>query len=85
MDIIKAIAEVGFPIVCVLIMAVFIHEIYKQSVKREEWLNEQLEENRKINAKAIDTIALYSKRLDTIEEDVKEIKTDIISLTDRLY
>ena len=85
MDILKVIAEVGFPIACVLILFLFINEIYKQSVKREEQLNLQLEENRKINAKAIETIALYSKRLDTIQEDVKEIKNDIISLNDRFY
>ena len=85
MDILKVIAEVGFPIACVLAMGIFIYEIYKQSVKREEQLNVQLEENRKINAKAIETIALYSKRLDAIQEDVKDIKQDIISLNDRLY
>lgn len=85
MDILKVIAEVGFPIACVLAMGIFIYEIYKQSVKREEQLNVQLEENRKINAKAIETIALYANRLDTIQEDIKDIKTDIISLNDRLY
>lgn len=85
MDILKLIAELGFPIACVLAMGIFIYEIYKQSVKREDQLNIQLEENRKINAEAIKTIALYSKRLDTIQEDVKEIKNDIISLNDRLY
>lgn len=85
MDFLKIIVDLGFPIACVLAMAVFIHELYKQSVKREEQLNEQLKENRAINAKAIDTIALYANRLDTIQEDIKEIKTDIISLTDRLY
>ena len=85
MDILKVIAEVGFPIACVLILFLFINEIYKQSVKREEDLNEQLKENREINAKAIETIALYANRLDTIQEDIKDIKTDIISLNDRLY
>ena len=85
MDVIKLIAEVGFPIVCVIFLAIFIHEIYKHSVKREEDLKTELRESREINAKAIDTIAQYAQRLDVIQEDVKEIKQDIISLTDRLY
>lgn len=34
---------------------------------------------REVNAKAIETIAHYSDKLETIQEDVKEIKTAILN------
>jgi hypothetical protein len=74
------ILNVGFPIVCVLGMGFFIWQIYKQSVKREDKLYTQVEESREVNAKAIDTIAKYAEKLDTIQQDVKEIKNDVISI-----
>jgi hypothetical protein len=74
------ITSVGFPIVCVLGMGFFIWQIYKQSVKREDKLYTQVEESREVNAKAIDTIAKYAEKLDTIQQDVKEIKNDVISI-----
>lgn len=74
------ITTIGFPIVCVLGMGFFIWQIYKQSVKREDKLYTQVEESREVNAKAIDTIAKYAEKLDTIQQDVKEIKNDVISI-----
>lgn len=72
------ITSVGFPIVCVLLMGYFIWQLYKDSVKREEKLTAQINESRNVNAKAIDTIAKYAEKLDTIQQDVKEIKKDIV-------
>ena len=74
------ITSVGFPIVCVLGMGFFIWQIYKQSVTRENKLNEQIEVSQSVNAKAIDTIAKYAEKLDTIQQDVKEIKNDVIAI-----
>jgi chromosome segregation ATPase len=74
------IASVGFPIVCVLGMGYFIYQLYKQSVSRENTLYTQIEESRAVNAKAIDTIAKYAERLDTIQQDVKDIKNDVITI-----
>jgi chromosome segregation ATPase len=74
------ITSVGFPIVCVLGMGFFIWQIYKQSVARENKLNEQIEASQSVNAKAIDTIAKYAEKLDTIQQDVKEIKNDVIAI-----
>lgn len=74
------IASVGFPIVCVLGMGYFIYQLYKQSVLRENTLYTQIEESRDVNAKAIDTIAKYAERLDTIQQDVKDIKNDVITI-----
>ena len=48
--------------------------------EREEKLYEEIKENRAVNAKAIETIAHYAEKLDSIQDDVREIKTDITIL-----
>ena len=45
--------------------------------QREEKLYNEIKENREVNAKAIETIAKYAEKLDTIQSDIAEIKTDI--------
>jgi F0F1-type ATP synthase membrane subunit b/b' len=82
--IVDLIASVGFPIFCVLALFYFVFTIYKASEKREEALRQELVKNQEINSKAIETIALYAERLDTIQRDVSEIKDDIISITERI-
>jgi esterase/lipase len=77
-DIITLITNVGFPIVCVLGMGYFIWQLYKQSIEREVKLTQQIDESRAINAKAIDTIAHYAEKLETIQQDVKDIKKDVL-------
>ena len=91
-DIIELISTLGFPIACVVVMGAFIYKIYKKSEDREERfmvrvqerskerediLYKEIKENREINAKAINTIAYYAEKLDSIQDDIKEIKTDI--------
>lgn len=86
------ITSLGFPIVCCLGMGYFIFHIYKNTTKenkenmeavqarcaaREERLYEEIKENRAVNAKAIETIAHYAEKLDTIQHDIQDIKTDI--------
>lgn len=73
----ELISNVGLPIALIIAMGAFIFLLYKASVKREENLMAEITENRKVNAKAIETIALYAERLTVIENDVKEIK-DIV-------
>lgn len=82
--ILEMIATVGFPIVACIVLGWFIYKIYKASEKREGELRQELKENREINKKAIETIALYAERLDTIQRDVNEIKDDIVIITDRI-
>lgn len=72
------ITEIGFPIACVLGLAYFVWTIYKQSVKREERLMEELAENRAVNKQALETLAVYNSRLEIIESDVKDIKQVVI-------
>ena len=93
---IELIPTLGFPIVCVIAMGAFIFYIYKQTTKenalnmekvqerckeREEKLYQEIKENREINAQAIATIAQYAEKLEVIQEDIKEIKTDVTKLT----
>lgn len=73
----ELIATLGFPIALVIAMAYFIYKIYSQSVVREEKLMEEIKVNRETNAKAIETIAHYSEKLETIQTDISEIKTEL--------
>lgn len=74
----ELITTLGFPIALVVAMGFFIWKMYLQSVTREEKLMEEIANNRAVNEKAIETLALYAERLDNIETDVKEIK-DILN------
>lgn len=81
--ILEIIATVGFPIAACLVLGWFIWKLYKQSEKREETLRNEINEGREINREAIKTLALYAERLGVIETDVREIKSDILILTER--
>lgn len=74
----QLITQFGFPIVAVLAMGAFIWVIYKRSEVREDKLTEELSKSQDINAKAIETLAVYNERLGNIETDVKTIKENII-------
>lgn len=89
------ITDTGFPIACVIAMAIFIAYMVKRTtelnnenmekvqnrcLEREEKLFEEIKTNREINGQAIATIALYADKLDTIQTDISEIKTDITIL-----
>lgn len=88
----ELLANFGFPIACVVAMGAFIYHIYQTTTKenaanmaavqarckeREEILYSEIAQNRAVNEKAIETIAQYAERLETIQTDIKEIKTDI--------
>lgn len=88
----EIISNVGFPIACVVGMGWFIYQIFQKTTdesaknmekvqarckEREDKLYEEIEKNREVNSKAIDTIAHYAEKLDTIQNDISEIKTDI--------
>ena len=94
----QLITTLGFPIVCVIAMGYFIFHIYKTTTAenkenmdkvqarcaaREERLYEEIAKNREVNAKAIETIAHYVDRLEAIQNDVAEIKTDLTVLMNK--
>lgn len=89
---INVISTLGFPVACVIAMAAFIFHIYKQTTKdnatnmekvqarckeREDKLYAELAQSREVNKKAIETIAHYANKLDVIQQDIHDIKTDI--------
>jgi chromosome segregation ATPase len=86
------ITTVGFPIVCVIGLAIFIAYMIKHQIElneqnmekvqarckeREERLYSELDKSHAVNEKAIETIAHYAEKLDSIQSDIKDIKTDI--------
>ena len=91
-DIIEILSNFGFPVACVVALGWFAFYMVKRTSQaaeknmakvqerckeREDILYKEIKENRKINAKAIETIAHYAEKLDDIQDDIKEIKTDI--------
>ncbi len=92
----QLVSTLGFPIVCVGAMGWFIYQVFQKTTnqsqmnmdkvqerckEREEKLYDEIKANREVNAKAIATIAHYAEKLDTIQEDVKDIKKDLTILT----
>lgn len=89
---IEVISTLGFPIACVVALGAFVFHIYKQTTKdnaenmekvqarckeREDKLYKELALCREVNGKAIETIAHYAEKLDVIQQDISEIKTNI--------
>lgn len=90
-QIVSLIPTLGFPIVACIAVAWYcwylsklhsqdMEKVQKRCREREDKLYEEIEENRKINAEAIATISKYVEKLDSIQQDVKEIKTDVVVL-----
>lgn len=77
---ISIITEVGFPIACVIALGFFVWKLYQQSVDRENKLYTELGACREVNSRALDTLAVYSEKLGTIQTDISEIKSDIAHL-----
>ena len=74
MDFVEVISTLGFPIACVMALGIFVWNIYKQSVVREDKLMQEITENRLVNTKFAEIIAGYDITLGEIKSDVKEIK-----------
>lgn len=81
---VEVITTVGFPIACVIAMGWFIYKIYQKSIEREEELRDEIKESQKINSKFAEIINRYSLELSEIKNDVKEIKADIVIMSDKL-
>ena len=90
--IIEIITNLGFPIACVICMGYFIFYMTKKITEmnetnmqrmeeqcraREDKLFVEIKENRKVNSKAIETIAHYAEKLDVIQNDINDIKHDL--------
>lgn len=78
------ISTLGLPIALVIAMGIFIYKIYKQSIVREDKLMDEIKVTREINAQAVETIAHYAEKLETIQTDINDIKTDVLRITEHL-
>ena len=76
--IIELIGTVGFPIACVLALGFFVFKLWQQSAEREKTLMAEIAENRLVNQKAIETISQYAERLNHIEDNLTEVKSDVV-------
>ena len=74
---VELLTTVGFPIACVIALGLFVWKIYKRSEVREESLMVEIGKTREVNAQALETIAHYAEKLETIQEDIKVIKSDV--------
>lgn len=83
MDLLTTIPELisvlGFPIVCVGALGLFVYKLWQQSVERENKLMDEITESRTINGKFAEIIAQYKVELDEIKEDVKDIKDTLLN------
>ena len=95
----ELVTSLGFPIACVIALGYFAFYVVDKSskqnktnmemlqercIERENKLYKEIEENRKINDKAIETITKYADRLDNIQRDIDEIKVDVVRIVDRI-
>lgn len=91
----QIITSFGFPIACVIALGIFVYIIYKDTNKnhkadiekmseRENLLYQEIGKNREVIAQAIATISKYAEKLEVIQSDVNEIKTDVIKITEKL-
>ena len=76
----ELIGTLGFPIVCVIGLGIFVFKIWQQSVQREDRLMTEIAENRLVNQQAIQTISLYAERLTHIEDNITDIKSDVTDI-----
>lgn len=92
---IELITNVGFPIACVVVMAWFIYTMFKKIManaeanmekvqnrckEREEILYAEMAKNRETNSKTLEVLAHYVEKLDTIQTDVNQIKTNVTTI-----
>ena len=97
--VVEWIGTIGFPLVAVLALGWFVYKSYGEQQKknkedmeqvqarckeREERLYAEIKENREVIAQAVATIGLYADRLETMQHDISEIKTDIVVITEKL-
>ena len=81
---IELVSTLGFPIAVCIALGWFIYQIYKKSIDREDELREEIKESQKINSKFATIIDRYSLEIGEIKSDVKEIKEDLIVISEKI-
>lgn len=80
----EIIGSFGFPIAIVIALGCFVLKLYKASEKREAELRAEIRESQEINKKFADIISKYSVEITEIKTDIKDIKEDMIVLTQHI-
>lgn len=80
----EIIGSFGFPIAIVIALGWFVWKLYKASEKREGELRAEIKESQEINKKFADIISKYSVEITEIKTDIKDIKEDMIVLTQHI-
>jgi F0F1-type ATP synthase membrane subunit b/b' len=80
----EIIGSFGFPIARVIALGLFVLKLYKASEKREAELRAEIKESQEINKKFADIISRYSVEITEIKTDIKDIKEDMIVLTQHI-
>lgn len=82
------ITTLGFPIVCVIALGWFIWKIWNNSIerneKREEKLYEVIEKAQAQNEKLSETNAQFVTVLNTYKSDLESIKNDVTEIKERI-
>ena len=81
---VELVSTLGFPIAVCIALGWFIYQIYKKSLDREDELRAEIKENQKINGKFATIIDRYSLEIGEIKSDVKEIKEDLIIISEKI-
>lgn len=81
---VELISTLGFPIAVCIALGWFIYQIYKKSLDREDELRAEIKENQKVNGKFATIIDRYSLEIGEIKSDVKEIKEDLIIISEKI-
>lgn len=55
-------------------------KVQARCAEREEKLYQEIALNREVNQKAIETIAHYAEKIDSIQKDIGEIKNNILTI-----
>ena len=88
----------GFPIACCIGLGWFLYKVFQKTTDenaknmekiqercaaREDKLYEEIAKSREVNTKAVETIAHYAEKIDIIQTDISDIKTDLTKLTSK--
>ena len=84
MTFVELISTLGFPVVCVIALAWFVYQVYLKSIDRENEYRAEIKESQRINGQFAEIINRYSLELGEIKTDVKEIKEDLIVISEKI-
>lgn len=76
----ELLSSVGFPIAALIVCALAIYKLWKQSAERTDKLMDELARSREANEKFAQTLVLVTERLSAIQSNLGKIEQDISDL-----